>query len=230
MMNLKNIDITEYKDEQCHEDIFSRQFIEVLLELTSCQGANTELDIKYERNIMLNLLFRYGYSLSKKTGNQNLSFIMGGDMRKFLFVNQLLDGDIIDSYERIQYSGKKTLNFKDNCAEMTLSPDIVIHTSNVSPSTRQEDQHFILEAKTTTKLCKTHFFWDFFKLNVYKEKLNFRHLIYFIYGSDKTKVERFLAEYQNHGYYDEHCEDVLFIIQPKLTEDVCMYIIEKNKS
>lgn len=227
-MNLKSIDLTNYRDEQCPADIFIHQFIEVLLELTSCQGANTVSDTKYEHNIIFNLLFRYGYSLSKSPTNQNLSFIVGGDMRKFLSVSQVLDKDIIDSYNRIRYKGKKVLRFKDNCADISLSPDIVIHASNAFSSNQQEDQHLILEAKTTTNLCKTHFFWDFFKLNVYKEKLNFRHLIYFIYGSDKTKVERFLANYQNNRYYNAHCEDIIFVIQPKLTEDVCVYKIENN--
>lgn len=229
-MKLKELDISKYIEEIPDNDYFIKNFIGILQYLTSNQGANKDSDTKYERNVMLNLLFRYGFSLSetKLKLNEGKDFIIGGDMRKYLNVSRLLDADIINTYNRIPLKRKKKLAFNnDDCADITFSPDIVIHTSNDSSSTQKEYQHLVLEAKTTNSLCKTAFFWDLFKLNVYKEKLKFRHLIYYIYGSEKDKIEDFLKNYTDHNYYRKHSQDILFVIQNKLSEDVRLYKIEE---
>lgn len=224
-MQLKEISISDYKIDE--DDVFISEFMNTLKELTLQQGTNQESDTKYERNIMLNLLFQYGYSIAQKKIQQETSFIIGGDMMKYLHVCNNIDQDIINSYTKIK--GKKSLEFNDGWAKLSLSPDIVIHTSNEETYNEPKYQHLILEAKTTKLLRPTAFFWDFFKLNVYKEKLNFRHIIYYICGTKKGKLEKYLDKYHKQGLFENHAQDILFVIQPTLKDNVSLYKIEWNR-
>lgn len=223
-MHLKEIIISDYKIKK--DDVYISEFMDILKKLTSYHGVSQDSDTKYERNIMMNLLFRYGCSIAQKSIHQDHSFIIGGDMVKFLSVSNELDQDIIESYNNIHKRGKRKLVFKDGSAELSVSPDIVIHTSNESASNEPKYQHLILEAKTTKTLSMTAFFWDFLKLNIYKKKLGFRHLVYYIFGTSNEKIATYLDEYYKRGLYKEYAQDILFVIQPTLKDNVSIYKVD----
>jgi hypothetical protein len=178
------------------------------------QYFNNSLEL-YERNYIIS----FSYKLGCKYSNLLNDDIVNGELSKKIDVRSNL---MSTTLERLKY-----YNYDKHTS---FIPDFVIHTNEPNRKLAPDTQKLIMEAKTTPYLTKKGFYWDFFKLNVYLNKLKYRNAVYFILNTPKDKVEMLLTSYfSKHYYYDKkQTHRFSFIIQESINSVPQIYKLQKK--
>ena len=88
---------------------------------------------------------------------------------------------------------------RDGNLEFDTIPDFFIHKDEHDRS--PQNQKLIIEFKTERNVPENRFMWDFFKLNVYLEKLNFQTACFIILNNTQDRIKQFLIKYLNNYYF-----------------------------
>lgn len=177
------------------------------------QYFNHSLEL-YERNYIIT----FSYHLGRKYSSLLKDDIVNGELSKQ-----------IDISSRWMSETRDHLKFSNYDKYVSFIPDFVIHTNEPNRKLSQETQKLIMEAKTTPHLTKKGFNWDFFKLNVYLNKLKYRNAVYLILNTPKVKIDQLLTSYFSEGYYYDknQIHRLTFIIQESLNEVPLIYKLQK---
>lgn len=138
------------------------------------------------------------------------------------FLEQRNEGNYLYS----TYSRLKSRN--TNLGEIiTTIPDFIIHAGQENFTL--ENQKLVIEVKTTNRLKKNDFFWDFFKLNVYVDFFNFQNGVYLILRQDFNRIVRLLEKYINKGYYltDNNLDNIHFFIKFDYNDRISKYSLRE---
>ena len=125
------------------------------------------------------------------------------------------------------------LGIRYNNGILRFKPDLILHHSHNEQHTNLEQQKLIFEIKTKQYSRKT-FFKDFFKLNVYIDKLNFQQAVFLSIGKPVEKIETLIKSYIDKGYYiSNEYKRIYFVICPdaeNFKKDIAVYTLNKNLS
>ncbi len=147
-------------------------------------SQNSELDKIYERNYMLT----FAYLMGQKSGGIQSTYeflsqkLVNGEVNKYIYLDP--SDEAFESRNQLK-SGREY-----------FCPDFLIHSSHDNSGDNYEGQYMIMEAKTTCNLKQEAFDWDFFKLNLYVEKLNFDTAIFLIVNTSYTDVAEMVNNYR----------------------------------
>lgn len=166
----------------------------------------------YERNFVISL----ASMLSKKDGFK-LPGKINGEVAKSL--DALAPQDVKDQY--LELKRRQTPDY--NPKSCYIFPDFLIH-ENHSPEKEtwtRENQHIIIEAKTSCNVNINSFFLDFYKLNLYLSYLHFENAIYLIVRTPISKIEEYLLEYEKQIKYfcEDNLDNLYFFVQEKIDEE-----------
>lgn len=176
-------------------------------------GKNTsEL---YERNYIIVLTYHLGQDYSNLLKDDAVN----GELCKRI---KLTSNKTRATFEHLKYS-----NYDES---VSLIPDFVIHSNDSNRKLIPKNQKLILEAKTTPNLTSKGFNWDFFKLNMYLNKLKYRNAIYLILNTSKAKIVRLLTSYFSKCYYYDkgNLDRLFFFIQENIDSTPIMYKLQKK--
>lgn len=101
-------------------------------------------------------------------------------------------------------------NEPDFDTELQLIPDFIIHKDEKDKES--ENQRLIVEVKTESTLSFKKFVWDFFKLNIYIDKLNFQNGAFLSVNMTVEKITEYVNRYVEKGFYITDKPDNLYII------------------
>lgn len=169
----------------------------------------------YERNYIIVFSYHLGQNYSTLLKDDAVN----GELCKKI---KLSSNITRTTFEHLKYSNYDEL--------VSFIPDFVIHVNDSNRNLIPENQKLILEAKTTPYLTSKGFYWDFFKLNIYLNKLKYRNAIYLILNTSKVKIDRLLASYFNKGYYfdKEKVDRLVFFIQEDINSTPMIYKFQKK--
>lgn len=178
------------------------------------QYFNHSLEL-YERNYIIT----FSYHLGRKYSSMLKDDIVNGELSKQ-----------IDIRSRRMSATKDCLKYSNYDKYVSFIPDFVIHSNEPNRKLTQESQKLIMEAKTTPHLTKKGFNWDFFKLNVYLNKLKYRNAVYLILNTPKVKIDQLLTSYFSEDYYydKKQIHRFTFIIQESINELPMVYKLQKK--
>lgn len=170
----------------------------------------------YERNYIICLSYIMGKNDGKSDAMSGL--IVGGDGNKYIFDDCFIQSE--KENEQIKKT-KKILGLDTNY----VAPDFVIHKNNRINDIQGKYQKIIVEAKTTLSLKDDDFYRDFFKLNVYLNRLKFRYGIYLLINTSIDDINCFIKGYIDKCFYiSEKCKNrMLFLIQEKECDTPSLY-------
>lgn len=204
------------KDEQEVDEYVNACFsvIEELNPNEFLQYFNNSLEL-YERNYIIS----FSYKLGCKYSNLLNDDIINGELSKK-----------IDVRSHRMSSTLECLKYSNYDKYVSFIPDFVIHTNGPNRKLTPDTQKLIMEAKTTPHLTKKGFNWDFFKLNVYLNKLKYRNAVYFILNTPKVKVDELLTSYFSEDYYydKKQIHRFSFIIQENINSVPQIYKLQKK--
>ena len=88
----------------------------------------------------------------------------------------------------------------------------------------------IIEAKTKKNLTNKEFGRDFFKLNLYIDRLKFQEAIYLIVNRTPQQINACIKNYIENGYYtsEQNLDKLWFFIQDGHNEDPVIYKCEQS--
>lgn len=177
------------------------------------QHFNNSLEL-YERNYVITFSYYLGCDYSSLLKDD----VINGELSKK-----------IDIRTRLMSKTLEDLKYSSYDKYVSFVPDFVIHTNESNRKLTPETQKLIMEVKTTPHLTKKGFNWDFFKLNVYLNKLKYRNAVYLILNTSKVKIDKLLASYfsEKHYYDEERISQLLFIIQEGINEVPLIYKLQK---
>ena len=166
----------------------------------------------YERNYIISL----ACMLSKMEGLE-LPGKINGEVAKSL--DALAPQDVKEEY--LELKRRQTPDY--NPKSCYIFPDLLIH-ENHSPEREtwtRENQHVIIEAKTSCIGNINSFFLDFYKLNLYLSYLHFENAIYLIVRTPISTINKYLSEYEKQiNYFSENILDNLyFFVQEQIDEE-----------
>lgn len=167
----------------------------------------------YERNYIIVMSYHLGCDYSPLLEGD----IVNGELCKSI---KIQSRNMRKTFENLKYS---------NYDEMaSFIPDFVIHTNNPNRKLSIETQKLIMEAKTTPYLISKGFNWDFFKLNVYLNKLRYRNAVYLILNTPKVKIDKLLTSYFSEDYYydKKQLHRFTFIIQESINTAPVIYKLQ----
>lgn len=177
-----------------------------------------ELTKIYERNYIISLSYKVGLI------NEDFNCLVNGETLKI--IDTKTTKEITDAYKKL-----KGINPETHIDKIQCFPDFIFHESNNPNSIKIENQHLILEAKTSKNLSSKDFCKDFFKLNLYIEKLNFRNAVYLLINTRKSQVKKFINDYiKEYNFISTAEGNIYFLIQEKISEEVMIYIFDKEKN
>ena len=169
-----------------------------------------------ERNYILSMVYNMGKA----------DFLRDNTEYSFGLNTSLIGGE---NPKEISSSGKKVektrneLNFSKKGNKIEAIPDFVIHYSHNPESGKSENgQYLVLEAKTTKRLGKYYFMRDFFKLNLYLEKLHFQNAVYLVINKSADSIDDYIAAYKKKDYFlfGQLKTKLRFFIQEKDTPEL----------
>lgn len=158
-------------------------------------------DFHYERNLMCKVFFAFGAHCTKKNNRYNL----GAESLKNISFGAINNEGLRKSIRELVPNKEKM--------RLRVFPDFYLHESNRSDCINEEEQHLIAEVKTTLRLRKQDFFWDMLKLNLYGEQLQFKNLVFIIYGTKLKRIEKLIKEYVEK-YYSDYISNIYFFVRP----------------
>ena len=172
----------------------------------------------YERNFIISLVSM----LSKKNGF-TLPGKINGEVAKSL--DALAPQEVKEQYKELKRRQTPSYNPK-SCY---IFPDFLIH-ENHSPEKEtwtRENQHIIIEAKTSCNVNRDSFFLDFFKLNLYLSYLHFDNAIYLIVRTPISKIKKYLLEYEKQIKFlsEDRLDNLYFFVQEQIDEEPKIYKI-----
>lgn len=168
----------------------------------------------YERNYIIVMSYHLGRYYSTLLKGD----VVNGELCKSI---KIRSDKMSKTFEILKYSNYDAL--------ASFIPDFVIHTNEPNRKLTQETQKLIMEAKTTPHLTKKGFNWDFFKLNVYLNKLKYRNAVYLILNTPKVKIDQLLTSYFSEDYYydKKQIHRFTFILQESINEVPQVYKLQK---
>ena len=106
----------------------------------------------------------------------------------------------------------------DTVKELSLIPDFIIHKEQDNMD--MENQRLIVEVKTEANISYKKFAWDFFKLNIYVEKMKFQNGIFLSINTEIERIEEFIHRYiTDKLYIASRPFDIYFIIKKNYSTD-----------
>ena len=134
------------------------------------------------------------------------------------------DHNDIDSFKKTA----KYFNINIEGNSFSCQPDLIIHEEHNSKNLTTDRQHLIIEAKTKI-YSKKRFAKDFFKLNSYISKLNFKNAVFLSIGKPVEKIEKLINSYKIDGHYlcNEY-KRIYFVICPdaeNFNNDIKIYTL-----
>lgn len=170
----------------------------------------------YERNYIISLV----NTLSKV--GLKLPGIINGEVIKSL---DAASDEVRNEYKRI----KKDHDNKYSSNSCYVFPDLLIHEDHSlkKETWTTDNQHIIIEAKTSEIKDSYRFFLDFFKLNFYLHELHYENAVYLLLKTSVEKINRMLEQYMNKKYYqcDECFERLYFFVQEQIDKEPEIYKI-----
>ena len=112
----------------------------------------------------------------------------------------------------------EALNFSLKSNKIETIPDLVIHNShNPKSGDSGEGQFLVLEAKTTKRLGEHYFMRDFFKLNLYLSRLQFKNAVSLVINKPAKIIDGYIETYKkkNLYWYNEVKSKLRLFIQEK---------------
>lgn len=172
-------------------------------------------EVLYERNLIISLSYFYGKN--EKTMNE----------RNNCELCRLIGGEVAKEIEKDSVLAKTYLSIKGTELKgcLTVFPDFLVHENHDNSDLDPEKQHLIIEAKTNSKLPSKDFNWDFFKLNLYLEKLAFKNAVYLIINLSVDKVEKRISKYLDlePPYLSNNLDKMYFFIKESIEKNFEIY-------
>ncbi len=171
----------------------------------------------YERNFIISLttmLSRKGFTLPG---------LVNGEVVKSL--DAFAPEEIRNKYITLKRSQKQDY-YPKSCY---VFPDFLIHENHSSKkgSWTENNQHIIIEAKTSYITNENAFSLDLFKLNAYLSYLHFENAIYLIVQTPISKINKYLLDYLNQvKFLSERISNLYFFIQEKIDDEPKIYKIK----
>jgi len=129
--------------------------------------------------------------------------------KNYIFTNNPLPG-IKDGYEKLLH---ELGDPSEQLEELKFIPDFIIHKDQGDRDPL--NQKFIAEVKTERNLSYKKFVWDFFKLNIYMEDLNYQTAAFLSVNTASDRIFEYVSNYvSNVGYYTRRV-DSLYIINKR---------------
>lgn len=170
-----------------------------------------ELTKIYERNYIISLAYKVG---QRNVSCEDFNCLVNGETLKI--IDSETTKNITDAWKKLKDLHPGTYIDKIQCY-----PDFVFHKSNNCDSKDSEKQHLILEAKTTKSLTLKDFCKDFFKLNLYIDKLHYRNAVYLLINTEKSKVEDFIDVYiKEYGFISNAKGKIYFLVQENMDSEI----------
>lgn len=94
--------------------------------------------------------------------------------------------------------------------ELELIPDFIIHRNQ--NDNELTNQRLIAEVKTEINLSYKKFIWDFFKLNIYTEKIPFQNGVFLSINTKQSQIEEFVNKYLMSQLYLTSRTNSIYII------------------
>lgn len=172
----------------------------------------------YERNFIISLA-----SILSQMKGFKLPGKINGEVAKS--IDALAPQEVKEQY--LELKRKQTPGY--NPKSCYIFPDFLIH-ENHSPEKETwtcENQHIIIEAKTSCNININSFFLDFFKLNLYLSYLHFENAIYLIVRTPISKIEEYLLEYEKQNKYlcEDKLDNLYFFVQEQIDVEPKIYRI-----
>lgn len=149
----------------------------------------------YENNFVTQLNEKYAILSHVGSIAEPKELIRQFQIPKRLVWGQTIDQHVEECFNKLNdYLGGDV----DLHEELKTIPDFIIHKSQADKT--PDNQRFIAEVKTERGLPFNRFAWDFFKLNIYVEKLNFQVVCFLAINVDFEKIAEYLAQYKKLGF------------------------------
>lgn len=163
--------------------------------MISCKESNSYNhsgdDMIFERDFVISLAYNMGRHEAGKT-TQN--YLVGGEVNKSVFHHYF---DKESENDEIISRTRTALDFQTQY----VTPDFLIHKYKQIKEIKKGGQKLVIEAKTKSKLTVKEFNKDFFKLNVYLNRLCFEYAVYLLINQSVDSIDTFIAGYMEKDYY-----------------------------
>lgn len=177
----------------------------------SIQNDNFEiLDDKnttYENNFVAQLNTKYAILEDRNAINEPAELTRQLQFPKTFHYYETVDENFANAVNRIKYLLGRSVAIE---TELKVFPDFIIHKTQ--DDIIDENQRLIAEVKTENELQFKSFLWDFFKINLYVEKLNFQNGVFLIVNTKEETVKRYLTEYVKKNLYFTSFSDRIVIL------------------
>ena len=164
-----------------------------------------------ERNYILSMVYNMGKSDYLRQDSifqfDATSYFIGGETIKLISANDIKMEQTCEA-----------LNFSLKSNKIETIPDLVIHNShNPKSGDSGEGQFLVLEAKTTKRLGEHYFMRDFFKLNLYLSRLQFKNAVSLVINKPAKIIDGYIETYKkkNLYWYNEVKSKLRLFIQEK---------------
>lgn len=118
------------------------------------------------------------------------------------------DHKVESAYNRLRSKYGDTV--KDGSIEFETIPDFFIHKGQEDKD--PDNQELIIEFKTELNIPEYRFMWDFFKLNLYIEKYQFKIACFICINNSISYVEDFIFQYIEDKHYLATDKNKLYIL------------------
>ncbi len=161
----------------------------------------------YENNFVTKLNEKYAILSHLKKIDEPINLTRQFQIPKRFAYSSFGDENISQAFIKIQRVLGK--NSEIDCEWMTI-PDFIIHKDQTDMD--PNNQRLIAEVKTEKNLSYKKFVWDFFKLNLYMEKLSFQNGIFLSVNCNESIIRSHLKTYLQQKIYLTNNSTNLFLI------------------
>lgn len=161
----------------------------------------------YENNFVTKLNEKYAILSNQKEIDEPDELIRQFQIPKRFAYSEFGDENIRLAFETIQLVLGKNNEIDE---EWITIPDFIIHKDQ--EDVNSENQRLIAEVKTEKQLSYKKFVWDFFKLNLYLEKLKFQNGIFLTVNCSETIILSHLEAYIRQRIFITTNPEKLFLI------------------
>lgn len=161
----------------------------------------------YENNFVTKLNEKYAILSDQKKIEEPKELIRQFQIPKRFAYSEFGDEIIKQAFIKIQTVLGKNSEIDE---EWITIPDFIIHKNQ--KDVNSDNQLLIAEVKTEKQLSYKKFVWDFFKLNLYLEKLNFQNGIFLTVNCSKKIILSHLKTYIQQNIFITTNPEKLFLI------------------
>ncbi len=203
---IKALNSIEEKDYETPRTVLSKEL----------KNIHEDSFVTYENNFTAKLNERYAVLSEIKNISEPKDLLRQLQIPKKYIYSDKRDAKIDSGLSAIN---RELGEVSDEMNELHLIPDFIIHKGQ--DDFNEENQRLIAEVKTELNLSYKKFLWDFFKLNIYKEKFKFQNACFVAVNIPKTTIEKYLNKYfRSKHYLTENTENFYILVKENFKANV----------